>query len=689
MSIASRITEINSHLLDDYSVLSVAGADLTNVDKNIVNLKETWQERLLYFMNNGTDIVWNNWNKATGSGTEISLNNTLEAKMGIKLKGNTSQYSTTGKNIFNFNGTYYKRNTYATISFSNQDITVTNTNSSQNNYIWYNIPVRIGETITISYGDMAEGTSSTNNRIVFSFSDTEITSYVDMSSYSSVDKTSKYKTTTSTGQYLILGFRTASDGSYTISNVQVEYNSSATSYEPYTNGPSPNPSYPQDIHVVSGDNSIKVEGKNLWGGFPSVVGRNNGGITFYNNADGTISASGTANANAQSIANTVAETNNHYITLEAGNYVLSGGISSVRMLDIKNIDNTSIATDTGNGVRFTLEKTTSVYVRANISSGTALTDTEIFRPMIEKSSTKTSYQPYQSQTYPINLGDIELCKIGDYQDYIGKSTGKNLLETDNVNYNSSGTYNLTLGNDIEAGSYIFSGITNVSSGAFALYGIDENSTQDTLLANKNWSTLSTGYSFTTTKKYVSLKIYTNVSANAYLMLNEGSTALPYEPYGTGWYIKKDIGKVVLDGTENIYNGQIYGNYFRAYAIINDMYKNSVTNANLFSNYFYGDINAMSQTNSEPGMMCQYQTRNWIYFVLDVENIDGVKTWLSTHNTTFYYPLSIPTYTKITDSTLASQLNALELARSYNEQTNLSQTNDDLPFILDAMALEEW
>jgi len=60
MSISSRITAMQEHLQDDYSVLELAGADLTNVNKNIVNLTPTWKERLLYFMNNGTDEVWSN-----------------------------------------------------------------------------------------------------------------------------------------------------------------------------------------------------------------------------------------------------------------------------------------------------------------------------------------------------------------------------------------------------------------------------------------------------------------------------------------------------------------------------------------------------------------------------------------------------------------------------------------------------
>lgn len=88
MSIASRIDAIEQHLTDDYSVLELAGADLTNVDKNIFNLKQTWEERLLYFLENGTDVVWNNWEKVTGSGTSVTLNNTMKGNMKITLNGN-------------------------------------------------------------------------------------------------------------------------------------------------------------------------------------------------------------------------------------------------------------------------------------------------------------------------------------------------------------------------------------------------------------------------------------------------------------------------------------------------------------------------------------------------------------------------------------------------------------------------
>ena len=51
----------------------------------------------------------------------------------------------------------------------------------------------------------------------------------------------------------------------------------------------------------------------------------------------------------------------------------------------------------------------------------------------------------------------------------------------------------------------------------------------------------------------------------------------------------------------------------------------------------------------------------------------------------YYYNSIPTYTLL-NNTLQAELTAIyEKALSYQDQTNISQTNDDLPFVINASA----
>ena len=61
--------------------------------------------------------------------------------------------------------------------------------------------------------------------------------------------------------------------------------------------------------------------------------------------------------------------------------------------------------------------------------------------------------------------------------------------------------------------------------------------------------------------------------------------------------------------------------------------------------------------------------------------------LTTGATVYYInPNNNPEGIEITDTTLITQLNTLEQAMSYNNQTNISQENDNLPFIINATAL---
>ena len=56
---------------------------------------------------------------------------------------------------------------------------------------------------------------------------------------------------------------------------------------------------------------------------------------------------------------------------------------------------------------------------------------------------------------------------------------------------------------------------------------------------------------------------------------------------------------------------------------------------------------------------------------------------------YSYVLATSTNTEITYQPLIDQLNNLEKAMSYNGQTNISQVNNDLPFVISASALKDW
>ena len=171
---------------------------------------------------------------------------------------------------------------------------------------------------------------------------------------------------------------------------QIERGSVCTSYSPYFT--------PIELCKIGTyqDRIFKSSGKNLWGGFSNSISRTNGGISYVNNEDGTISMSGTATANSQSITATQATDNSWYVSLKAGTYTLTGGISTAKRLEARNIDNTSIGFDSGSGFTFTLTEETGVYVRAFISSGTAISGTEIIKPQIVEGTTVLPPEPYGS-----------------------------------------------------------------------------------------------------------------------------------------------------------------------------------------------------------------------------------------------------------------------------------------------------
>ena len=190
----------------------------------------------------------------------------------------------------------------------------------------------------------------------------------------------------------------------TISKIQVEENSSATPYLPY--------------------NTIqaKVVGKNLLEN--NSITQTKNGVTYTVNQDKSITLNGTS---TQAF---VVEINNNLV-LDSGNYNLSlngriqgcGIYAYVGANVLKVYVSSNSATDNYQS-NFTLDsRTIFTQIRIDIQANKTFNNVTIY-PQLEKSSTATTYEAYKSNNYPITLGDIELCKIGTYQDRIYKNNGK-------------------------------------------------------------------------------------------------------------------------------------------------------------------------------------------------------------------------------------------------------------------------
>ena len=123
-----------------------------------------------------------------------------------------------------------------------------------------------------------------------------------------------------------------------------------------------------------------------------------------------------------------------------------------------------------------------------------------------------------------------------------------------------------------------------------------------------------------------------------------------------WYIEKNIGKVVLNGSENWSvnkTGTVNWYYQLPNAVSNFNYDSD--HSNYLSNIgVKGTVGNTTTTQgvyilSTGGLRVRYGTE---------DTVANWKAFLGTTNMLLYYPLLTPTYTEITDTYLLEQLNGL-------------------------------
>lgn len=186
----------------------------------------------------------------------------------------------------------------------------------------------------------------------------------------------------------------------------------------------PSPDSPVPISVVTGENVVKIEGKNLFDKDSAVAG-------LINRENGQLWTSNTYMTS-------------DYIKVEAGQTYTSTGFNNWYRAGFNAQKQwTSLLPESDT---FTIPNGVS-YIRTSVSN--ANLDTA----QLELGSTATAYEPYQGQEFPIDLGAIELAKIGTYQDYIWndggtwkihKAIGKVVMDG-NVNINVYNTQNSIIG----------------------------------------------------------------------------------------------------------------------------------------------------------------------------------------------------------------------------------------------------
>lgn len=469
----------------------------------------------------------------------------------------------------------------------------------------------------------------------------------------------------------------------------------------------PTPSNIEDINVVTGEQEVVVSNKNIF-------------VGYANMEIGWLGSSGAYPTSSSSYPNARYQ----LIELKPTESITISNSTSQRAR-VRYIDyalNTIMGTVDGVG------ESASAYYSSTASFGSGFTNgtitakqhiyigilvfedrEDISQTMIEYGSTASSYVEHQEQTKTLHLGDIELAKIGTYQDRIFETSGKNYIDEANE-ITQGGTVapadttrvSIRVAKQLKANTtYTF--VTNLPVPSFAYAWVlgtkvsPWSSSQQ--IYDSGWQTTSQHFTYTTTQDcYVNIPIRKSNNgaivpsdiSSFWFMIYEGAydSNILYEPYGSGkWYIEKNTDSYIFDGSSDenwsLNSSGTYYKYQWSTALPN---KYDVVNTPLYCNYLTQITVAQGNTANIIGICNGLFNGYSIQMIVNISTLEAFKTWLSTEQPVVYYILSTPTYEEITNETLIEELNELEKMMSYNGTTNIS-ISGNLPMILSVSALK--
>ena len=387
------------------------------------------------------DIAWIEYMTKNSTDGYILIGNGLPVEAPLSLThlyGNTTQQTYSGKNLFDrANATENKILVWSNAAYTDENKSI------------------VGDYISASEGQQF---STNYNAFIFCYDNSK--------TYLGTIQTGGATIAKVAGGYF-LSFTIPSG--YGVAYIRVEFRSNVNSnldmtqqdimvnigspvepYEPYCGGvPAPNPDFPQVVNTVSGEQTVKITGKNL---LPTITGSDTYSGVTLTSTNGTITSSGTATASMtftltgsdgikyrQTYWQTLVATTTNSIPLQKGTYYFSAGTTTAgnvstqyRLVDLgqKLEDGTSISLNSS----FTITEPKRLCITIYVNNGNA-PNVNISDLQLELGNQKTDFEPYQSQSYEINL-EINLPMLGKNkfssyleQGAISTTTGKNETTT--------------------------------------------------------------------------------------------------------------------------------------------------------------------------------------------------------------------------------------------------------------------
>jgi hypothetical protein len=247
MSIADKITSIETHLENDYEGLENLG--VTAEDRNIENIRTCLDE------------LYNNIPKTTGEDTSLTLT-TLKGKMNIIPKGNIEQETREGYNLFQAKLQTTTANGITVTNNNNGTFTINGTNTSTSLTTFRldqstqngvdNLQNYEDGTYTLDLGIQNENIQMTLM---------QVNTWQQFIATGMNTRLKSGTITGATGMFIYIAIK----GSATINNVIIKpmfvkgsyTTSTIPSFEEY--GQMPSPSFPSDIEVVTGTQTITIK----------------------------------------------------------------------------------------------------------------------------------------------------------------------------------------------------------------------------------------------------------------------------------------------------------------------------------------------------------------------------------------------------------------------------------------------
>ena len=641
--------------------------------------------------------IENAFPNVSGEDTNLTLNHTVEAPMRLELApSELEQETTTGKNLCNLNVVQDSRVVY------NPDGTITINGEGGFSLKYSDYAFKANTTYYMKW-ELVSG--SVNQENIFMNPNNTF--------FPKKDTFSPFKFDSDT---VVSGFWIHGGALFTNAIIRIWFSETQSPFEPYTGGfPQPNPDFPSQVHSVSGDNEITVCGKNLF----------------------DINSLNFENVWIRPTGEKVAANNNGFLSyveiLPNAEYILSlnRSVASIGICEYdknKNFIQRIVVSNSSSKTIITSTTTKYIGVFINID-GTTLVTKDIIdecEPQLEKSNQATTYEPYQGHSYEIDLGRANLLNAN--------------LTTQEINgvqvtRNNDGSYTLNGTTNANTNFTWFSGSLTLQKGKYYIGLVTKTDDMNLYLTNGGntiihqpmnvaYDTieLDSEKTYTSLRSYVvSGKTFNNVIF--YPMISTepfnkyspyGTTPLEYCKIGTysdeffkndpsdpnydssleldRWYLKKNVGKVVLDGSES---GWVYDSEFKYFRCPNYNFGDKIPGSQKIkqlSNYFIvtNDWGTTFRDNVNTNIMFAILNSGYRICIRNINysNVEDFKNWLSTHNTEVYYALATPQYILLND-TLQHQLDDIyNWVESYPGQTNISQINNDLPFIISARAMKD-